>query len=458
MEAPLFSARTQAIFARLYQSLPVYHRMMESMPAIVAFSGGKDSQILHAFFTYLAGQNRAIPPVLYHLNHRIRDNAVQEKEIQAYMESFQLPSSSRDPSTPSDLRKMPRYFRSVSIPRLAKRLGKTWEETGRLSRYHHLAKLSRAWGGYIVTGHHCRDYLESVLIHWIRGGGQKALETLPVWNGSIFRPLLYLSDADLTSLYEWVSDHPSFPVWEDESNEDVRYLRNRIRKDVVGFFDREHLNYHRLYWNFHTEYSVDSLACVRAQESVSLDQDRNQPRTPSYLRIHPTTLASLPSLLDWKNLLDAHLRILGRKPASRKSLEETMRLIIEKKSFLFQTKEFLLAKQTNGDLFIIPSLSSVMRTCQWNREDSGIRIIWNHKSYVFTIPPGDDPQDWSVSECIPGETILRRNRKQEISEIFRSLHIPVPIRPHIPILRKNGKPQEILFALLGDEPEWIGWN
>ncbi len=54
---------------------------------IVAYSGGKDSSICLAFFEYLHKQYGFLSPAIFHLNHGIRDNSLQEEKILSFVHS-----------------------------------------------------------------------------------------------------------------------------------------------------------------------------------------------------------------------------------------------------------------------------------------------------------------------------------------------------------------------------------
>lgn len=81
----------------------------------------------------------------------------------------------------------------------------------------------------VLTAHHADDELETFLINLSRGTGLDGLKGIPEVNGIVVRPLLPFSRNDMT-LYATDNELK----WrEDTSNEDTKYLRNKIRKDIV---------------------------------------------------------------------------------------------------------------------------------------------------------------------------------------------------------------------------------
>ena len=81
----------------------------------------------------------------------------------------------------------------------------------------------------LVTAHHADDNLETFIINLSRGTGIKGLTGIPAKTSNISRPLLIFSRAQIIQFAEiknisWREDH---------SNLDKKYLRNKIREDVI---------------------------------------------------------------------------------------------------------------------------------------------------------------------------------------------------------------------------------
>ena len=82
---------------------------------------------------------------------------------------------------------------------------------------------------YILTAHHADDNLETFLINFTRGTGLNGLTGIPVVNENVVRPLLAFSRAVIEA-YATESDIS----WrEDSSNASRKYLRNKLRHEVV---------------------------------------------------------------------------------------------------------------------------------------------------------------------------------------------------------------------------------
>ncbi|MDC6363203.1 MULTISPECIES: tRNA lysidine(34) synthetase TilS [Flavobacteriaceae] len=82
---------------------------------------------------------------------------------------------------------------------------------------------------FVLTAHHADDDLETFLINLSRGTGIEGLSGIPVQNEKVIRPLLNFSRQEIldhakNNALEWR---------EDSSNSESKYLRNKIRLDIV---------------------------------------------------------------------------------------------------------------------------------------------------------------------------------------------------------------------------------
>ena len=82
---------------------------------------------------------------------------------------------------------------------------------------------------YILTAHHADDNLETFLINFTRGTGLNGLTGIPVVNDTIVRPLLPFSRDDI----ETFANEKLITWREDSSNSSRKYLRNKLRHEVV---------------------------------------------------------------------------------------------------------------------------------------------------------------------------------------------------------------------------------
>ena len=186
---------------------------------VVGISGGPDSlALLHVLSRILAPQQL----VAAHLNHTIRPASDAEaKMVQNTAAVWGIECCTE----------------KVDIKNLAQENGWSLEEAGRIARYRFLAQTARAAGATAVAvAHHADDQAETVLLHLLRGSGLDGLAGMrPI--GSVpgapemvlVRPLLQASRSKIEA---YCAAHKLYPVY-DESNIDNRFLRNRVRNELL---------------------------------------------------------------------------------------------------------------------------------------------------------------------------------------------------------------------------------
>jgi tRNA(Ile)-lysidine synthase len=86
----------------------------------------------------------------------------------------------------------------------------------------------------ICVGHTRDDQAETILLHFLRGAGLSGLAGMAPLSGDIARPLLDLTHADTLAYCTARGWTPR----EDRSNEDLRFLRNRVRRELLPILER----------------------------------------------------------------------------------------------------------------------------------------------------------------------------------------------------------------------------
>lgn len=82
---------------------------------------------------------------------------------------------------------------------------------------------------FVLTAHHLDDVIETFLINTTRGTGIEGLTGIPQQNDKIIRPLLPFSREEVL---QYAKEHTI--TWrEDSSNNSNKYLRNKLRHDVI---------------------------------------------------------------------------------------------------------------------------------------------------------------------------------------------------------------------------------
>jgi tRNA(Ile)-lysidine synthase len=102
------------------------------------------------------------------------------------------------------------------------------EADWRAARWAFLRSVARATDAAVMTAHTRDDQVETVLMRALRGAGARGLAALSV-QSDVRRPLIATSRAELQSYAVDVG----LKWFEDPTNRSMRYLRNRIRWDLL---------------------------------------------------------------------------------------------------------------------------------------------------------------------------------------------------------------------------------
>ena len=189
------------------QNLP----FLRERKLLVAISGGIDSvvltHLLHALNFDFA---------LIHCNFKLRydDSDMDEVFVQKIATEFHIPC----------------YTKNFSTKDYAEEKGLSIQMAARELRYNWFNEILEKEGyDYIVTAHQADDNIETVMINLIRGCSLDGLVGIPEVNNKVVRPLLPFSRVEIQ---QYTIEKGI--IWrEDESNQSIKYLRNKIRHQVI---------------------------------------------------------------------------------------------------------------------------------------------------------------------------------------------------------------------------------
>lgn len=157
---------------------------------------------------------------LWHGDHGWRqESAQQARELAAWAASQGLPITVERWQPASGSEAQAREWRYGCLVREAQRLGVA----------------------QVLTGHTASDRAETLLLHLARGSHRRGLASLPSARTlapgiTLVRPLLGFSRDDTAALCSALE----LPIWEDISNADPRFSRNRVRSAVLPVLEALH--------------------------------------------------------------------------------------------------------------------------------------------------------------------------------------------------------------------------
>jgi tRNA(Ile)-lysidine synthase len=123
----------------------------------------------------------------------------------------------------------------VTATAIARKL--SLEHAARELRYQAFAELGRQWAtSVLAVAHTADDQVEEVLLRLFRGGGRKALSGMSLRSGTLIRPLLGVNKTDLVAYLA----EKNIAFCHDSSNDNPRFLRNRIRHDLLPLLEDQY--------------------------------------------------------------------------------------------------------------------------------------------------------------------------------------------------------------------------
>ncbi|MCX7593578.1 MAG: tRNA lysidine(34) synthetase TilS [Fischerella sp.] len=213
------------LHAKIHRTIRSRHLFTRNQRLLVAVSGGQDSLCLIKLLLDLQPKWKWHLGIA-HCNHRWRsDSEANARYVESLAKNWDIPF----------------YL-------------ETFVETGELASLHSEA-AARNWRykvlgaiaqqhnyNCVVTGHTASDRAETLLYNLIRGTGADGLQAL-TWQRSLVdgitlvRPLLEITR---TETGQFCQDF-QLSIWEDSTNLDLKYARNRIRHELIPYL-RENFN------------------------------------------------------------------------------------------------------------------------------------------------------------------------------------------------------------------------
>ena len=207
---------------RVYEFMIRHNMAAKGSCILAAVSGGADSMCLLEVLATLRPRAGFGLRVL-HVHHGLRESADGDLEhVSKYCSSAGIP------------------FQAVYVDAggYAVKNGMSVEEAARNLRYAALEQAAGEWDQErgaqsdpcrIAVAHHIEDQAETVLFNIVRGSRLTGLRGMLPVNGRIIRPLLEVSRDEIEAFLV----QRGISWREDETNEDLRYTRNLIRKEVM---------------------------------------------------------------------------------------------------------------------------------------------------------------------------------------------------------------------------------
>jgi tRNA(Ile)-lysidine synthase len=207
------------VFAGVRRAIKTHRLVQPGEVVVVAVSGGADSiELLHCLLRLRVEWSLTLH--VAHFDHGLRENSPQDALfVEELAGSWGLSATTGTWGG-------------------ERRRGRSLQAEARSARYRFLEEVASHVGATkIALGHHRDDQAETVLLNLLRGSSLRGLRgMLALREGQFIRPLLEVGREDIEG---YVKAHQLSFV-EDPSNQNIRYLRNRIRWKLLPLLQREY--------------------------------------------------------------------------------------------------------------------------------------------------------------------------------------------------------------------------
>ena len=184
--------------------------------ALVAVSGGMDSMVLLDVLHKLRH-----PCQVLHVDHGLRgiESNADREGVLAHCAGLGIKC----------------HVRQVDVKAESLQAGTSMQMAARELRRTSLLEVADMNGiKAIALAHHADDAVETLLMHLMRGTGIKGWASIAHRSGRFIRPLLSI-DRDTITAY---AHEQAIPFREDSSNSDPKYLRNRVRHELIPLMEQ----------------------------------------------------------------------------------------------------------------------------------------------------------------------------------------------------------------------------
>jgi len=205
---------------------------------LLAVSGGVDSVVM----THLINQS-GYSFGIAHCNFQLRgqESDLDETFVQDIAKKYQVDFYCKKFETLEFAEK-----KKISVQMAARELRYQWFE--------YLMKEKNY--DFVAIAHHLDDQIETFLVNLIRGTGISGLHGIAPVKKKIVRPLMFALRSDI----ERYASQNTLPYREDSSNVETKYLRNKIRKEILPVLYEINPAYQQVFY--------DNIEKIKKTESI----------------------------------------------------------------------------------------------------------------------------------------------------------------------------------------------
>jgi tRNA(Ile)-lysidine synthase len=430
------------ILDRIKKTIQEYNLLEQKDRILIAYSGGVDSTGLLALLLEIR-EEWSFELFLGHFNHKLRHTADEDEQFVRRM---------------AKKNSLPLFVGGKDVRSYARTKKLNIEEAGRKLRYDFLKKTTLKIGrAKIATGHTMTDQAETFLMRLMRGSGLRGLAGIfPLVEGIVVRPLIQVERQDIVAYLK----EKGIEFRTDESNFDRRFLRNRIRLDLIPYIKQ----------NFEPEIvsSLGRIASIIREEDSFLEKiaQENAKRAISKkdnrASLEAKPLSALPRAMARRVVRDFISELRGN--LREISFEDVESVLCLREGKQFPLRKDHVLQREKDKIFLKGKIPPKIRyEYRWEKkrplEIKELKLTFEGKKIKRGKSPPFDFDDQTRAFLNLGKLkfpLLVRNRRQgdryqplgapgqkKVKEIMRAKGIPLSERERRPVF------------LSGDEIIWI---
>lgn len=410
---------------------------------LVTVSTGVDSMVLLDLLQRLPDGPKV---VVVHVNHQLREQSQEEAEfLTQYCQERQLPLI-------------------IATWPIQDHPATGVEEAARKFRYQFFKEQMRQQKiNKVLTAHHQGDQVETILMHLTRGGqlteltGMAARRSLGA--GQLIRPLLDFSKIELK---HYALQH-DLKWFEDETNQQLEFTRNRYRHKVIPLLQTENLQAAEHIQNY-AEQLTDSLAAlsfllhpllnkairVQTDRFVELDLKLLRKTMPPETKIWVAeVLTTLLKLNDVNQNLVNELTVLVESASGKYvqlDLPNDWVAIRNYDRLVFNQKIEINGQENQQTQELVVNLNKWYLGTDHNHYGifSDSSIVGATKLGTLSLRASDFPL--TVRPVQSGDVIAVKGGHQKITRTLINQKVPKPKRQQIQVLVNQ---QQVILAVIG---------
>jgi tRNA(Ile)-lysidine synthase len=418
----------------------------------VGFSGGPDSTALLGALHALGWRNL----LAVYVDHGIRPRTELDAEIALVKE------------TCARLRTglVVARIRTGAVLERARASGRGVEAEARDFRRTALAAAAERRGARAILLAHTRDdQAETVLMRLFGGSGAGGIRGIPESSGLFLRPLLGTSKAQLLSYI----GGKGLPYSVDSTNASGRYLRNRVRRDLVPALDACFPGWRKGLARAQAKARRDEEALGAAAEPLGFHR---LPDGRSSCPAEP--LLAAPEAVAIRAIVAAAARQLGEERLSSGMAAAALRALKAEGSASYTGKRLRILR--SGGEVILESVSSLIgrggldfprrdgyfvsvdRPCQFRIGKLEVRVAWRDPARQSGGGTGIREGAFSFPIVVrsrrPGDAIALKAGRKRLDKLFSEWGMPERSRAMVPIIEDRDGIVAVLAAGIGGKDRY----